>query len=100
MADIQFRFSKKPGVDDDLKVAFRNVNDKTERAKQLIRLGLEYEAIQRVKTVKIFAASDEALRQPEVPRQITWSFPKEPSVRSNKPSPPHNVKANIMAGFD
>lgn len=99
MPDVQFRFSKQKGVDDDLKLAFKNVSNRTERAKELIRLGLEYEALKRVQSSKTPIVQDVAVREPLKP--VTWSFPKEPSIKEKKVYPSHSsVKANILAGFD
>jgi hypothetical protein len=92
---IIFRLSKK-GTDDDIKAAFKNVKDHTQRAKELLRLGIEYEAIKNLKRPLYSATLDLAPEQK--PKLEKKKQEKPTTVKLN--TQVIDIKRNLLSGFD
>jgi hypothetical protein len=94
MPELQARLSKR--YDHDLIEAFKNVSNHSDRLRQLVRLGLAYEAHQRLgnTNLKNFTRQDVAQIENLEPEPIVI---KMDNVKVHSP---HAIVQNILAGFD
>jgi hypothetical protein len=92
MPELQARLSKRR--DADLIEAFRNVKNHSDRLRELVRLGLEYEAHRRIgnENLKNFTGQDVA--------QIEKSEPVVIRMDNVKARSDGIIVENILAGFD
>lgn len=86
MPDLQARLSKKR--DRDIIEAFKNVSNHSTRLRELVRLGLMYEAQQRLEHQRIPIQKTK--------QDVAPSRPKRTLPKKNK----ETIVDNILAGFE